>query len=127
MIAEFITYLQGAGLTPDVRFAFTTEPVEDYSDELPVIMVYPMGEEPSPSSFDNVVIQDVAKDVACLLGCAVGDYEALLAELRAAAMGWVFGQYDAMEMSGASIVGIKGGYIWWQEVYTTRIRIRQST
>lgn len=126
MISEFITYLQGAGLTPDVRFAFTTEPVEDYSSEMPVILVYPQGYSASPSGFDNMVIQDVAEDVVCMLGCAVGDYETLLAELRAAVMGWVLGDYDAMELAGAEIIGINGGYIWWKETYVARIRIRQS-
>ncbi|MCB0249763.1 MAG: hypothetical protein KDI07_14410 [Anaerolineae bacterium] len=126
MISEFITYLQGAGLTPSVRFAFTTEPIEDYTDDLPVIMVYPLGYDASPSLADNLVIQDVALDVACLLGCEITDYETYLAQLRGAAMGWVQGQYDAMELSSASIVGIKGGYIWWQENYSSRIRIRQT-
>lgn len=127
MISEFITYLQGASLTPAVRFAFTTEPIEDYSADLPVILVYPLGYDASQSLADNLVIQDVVVEVACLLGCAIADYETLLAELRAAAMGWVFGQHDAMELGGASIVGIKGSYIWWRETYSTRVRIRQTT
>lgn len=126
MITEFITYLQGAGLTPDVRFAFTSEPIEDYSEELPVIMVYPTGYSASPSGFDNLVIQDVAVQVACLLGCHIDDYETYLTELRSAAMGWVDGDHDAMELAGAQIEGLKGGYIWWRESYSTRIRIRQT-
>jgi len=127
MITEFITYLQGAGLTPTVKFAFTTEPVEDYEEEFPVIMVYPEGESPEASDADNFVIQNVTKGVVCMLGCAIADYEVLLAELRGAAMGWVFEYHDAMEMAGAQIIGIKGGYIWWRETYATEVRIRQST
>lgn len=127
MITEFISYLQGAGLTPSVKYAFTSEPVEEYSDELPTIMVYPLSYSASESLADNLVIQDTQIQVACLLGCAIGSYESLLDELRAAAIGWVTGYHDAMELAGAEIVGLKGGYIWWREVYTTRIRIRQST
>jgi len=126
MITEFITYLQGAGLTPSVKFAFTTEPIEDYSSELPVIMVYPVGLSASVSGIDNLVVQDTTSTVACLLGCAVNEYETLLDELRAAAMGWVHGTHDAMELESAQIEGIKGGYIWWRESYSVRRRIRQT-
>ena len=49
-----------------------------------------------------------------------------LDELRAAALGWVTGNYDAMELEGSTIEGLRGGYIWWRETYSTRIRIRQS-
>lgn len=127
MISEFITYLQGASLTPDVRYAFTTEPVRDYSDELPVIMVYPQAYSAAPSGADNFVIQDVEYSIVCLLGCAIEDWETLLDELRAAAMGWVLNDYDAMEMAGGEFSGFAGGYLWWEETFTARIRIRQST
>ena len=126
MITEFITYLQGAGLTPSVQFAFTAEPIEDYADDLPAILVYPLGDSPSASGADNLVIQDVQTSVVCLLGCDITDYETLKDELRAAVLGWVTGSYDAMELEGSSIEGLKGGYIWWKENYSTRIRIRQS-
>lgn len=126
MIAEFITYLQGAGLTPAVKFAWTTEPVEDYSEELPVIMVYPQGYTPQPSGIDNFVVQSTDVEIVCLLGCAIADYETLLDQLRSKVIGYTQGYYDAMEMAGASIEGIKGGYIWWRETYTTRIHIRQT-
>ena len=126
MITEFITYLQGAGLTPSVEFAFTSEPIEDYSDDLPAILVYPLGDSASQSGADNLVVQDVRTEVVCLLGCSITTYETLKDELRAAVLGWVTGSYDAMELSSSSIEGLKGGYIWWRETYTTRIRIRQT-
>ena len=126
MIDEFITYLQGAGLTPDVRYAFTTEPIQDYSDELPVIMVFPMGYDAEASNADNIVSQTVNVEIACLLGCPIEEYETLLAELRAAVLGWEFTDHDAMELLRAEIEGIKGGIIWWTEVYLTRLYIRQT-
>lgn len=126
MIDEFIAYLQGAGLTPKVEFAFTSEPIEDESIQLPAIMVYPLGDSASGSGADNLVIQAVSTQVVCLLGCKVGQYETLKNELRAAVLGWVTGDYDAFELSGSSIEGLKGGYIWWRETYTTRITIRQT-
>ena len=127
MITEFITHLQSAGLTPSVQFAFTADPIDDYSDELPAILVYPQGDSASPSIGDNLVIQDFQSRIVCLLGCAVADYESLKSELRGAAMGWVHGNYDAMELNDSEIVGLKGGFIWWQETYSVRIRIRQLT
>ncbi|MFT5766739.1 MAG: hypothetical protein ACI9DH_000558 [Halioglobus sp.] len=126
MITEFIAYLQGAGLTPSVQFAFTSEPIEDYTDDLPAILVYPTGDSASPSGADNLVIQAVSTEIVCLLGCAIGDYETLKNELRAASIGWVTGDYDAFEFAGSSIEGLKGGYIWWRESYSTRSTIRQT-
>lgn len=126
MITEFITYLQGAGLTPSVEFAFTSEPIEDYSDELPAILVYPLADSASGNGADNLVIQAVSTQVVCLLGCAIADYETLKDELRAAVLGWVVGEYDAFEFAGSSIEGLKGGYIWWRETYSTQITIRQT-
>jgi hypothetical protein len=126
ILADFITYLQGAGVTPTVTYALTMEPIESYADELPVILVFPIKEDPLPSGFDNLVIQANDVHIGCFLGCAVEDYETLLAELRSKVIGWVTGHYDAFEMAGASIEGIKGGYIWWRETYVTRIQIRQS-
>lgn len=127
MIAEFITYLQGAGLTPDVRFAFTSDPIADYSDELPVIMVFPGDHTVSPNGYDNLVTQEVTVQVVCDMGCAVASHEGLLAQLRGKAIGWVHGSYDAMELAQGAVLGVTGGYIWWREIYTTRVHIRQST
>lgn len=131
MITEFITHLQTSSLRPRVELAFTAEPIEDYSEELPVILVYPLAYGAGDSIADNLVIQNTQMQIACLLGCAIDQYEDLLGELRAAAMGWVLNDgdahYDAMELEGATIEGLKGGYIWWREVYSVRIRIRQTT
>jgi hypothetical protein len=127
MITELITYLQGvSALTPSVRFAFTSEPVEDMSTGLPTIMVYPESYSAAASSTDNFINQTMTIDVVCLLGCAIDDYETYLGQLRSALIGWTTGDYDAFELSGASIVGIKGGYIWWKEVYSTREYLRQT-
>lgn len=126
MITEFIDYLNGTTLKPQVELAFTMNPIEDYSEELPVILVYPLGSSGSPSGADNLVIQQASTDVVCLLGCAIGDYEALQIELQSAAVGWeAGGSYHAMEFSSASIEGLKGGFIWWREVYSVQHQIRQ--
>ena len=127
MIAEFIDYLQYAGVTPRVLFAFTTDPVEDYTEELPVIMVYPQGYSAQPSEIDNMVVQAVDMEIVCLLGCKIEHYETLLAEMQAAVIGWTYEHYDAFELVGGSIEGINSGYIWWRETYTTRVQFRQST
>lgn len=128
MITEFIAHLSGdSDVTPSVRYAFTTEPIDDMTDELPVIMVYPESYSASPSATDNFINQTMTVDVACLLGCAVADYETLLGELRASVLGLVINDSDAFELSGANIVGIKGGFIWWKEVYSTREYLRQTT
>jgi hypothetical protein len=125
VINEFIAHLK-ANVTPDVRFALTTEPVENYDDELPVILVYPNDYAAEKSAADNMVVQSVDYNIACLVGCHIDDYEEVLQDLQQAAIGWVDGYSDAVELVGGAIEGIKGGYIWWKEMYTTRIQIRQS-
>lgn len=126
MIAEFITYLQGAGLTPTVQFAFTSDPVTDYSAELPVIMVFPGDHDAARSEVDIPVVNAVTQQVVCDLGCAIEDHEDLLAELRDAALGWVHGYHDALELGKGAVLGVTGGYIWWREIYITRVQIRQT-
>jgi hypothetical protein len=46
--------------------------------------------------------------------------------MQAAAIGWTYEHYDAFELVGGSIEGINSGYIWWREIYTTRVQFRQS-
>jgi len=128
MISTFLTFLQSAGLTPTVKYAFTADPVNDYSEDLPVIMVYPEGFEASGNLTDNLVVQAITWEVVCLLGCKLDDFEALSLEMRQAIVGTsLTANYDALEVTGASIVGLAGEYIWWREHYTTRIRFKQNT
>lgn len=127
MIAEFITYLQGAGLTPQVRNAFTTDPVENYSDEFPVIMVYPLSAGSEPNAADNFLIQRITHQVVCLLGCSVNDHETLIAELRSSVLGWSpSSEWDVMEHESGNIEGIRGGYLWWRDVYSIWTQLRQT-
>lgn len=126
MITEFIEHLKISGVRPAVRLAFTTEPIEDYEDDLPVILPYPGGMSAERSIGDNCVVQNAGKSIVCLMGCKIEDHEILETELHAAALGWVLGIHDAMELSGVEIVGIKGGYVWSKITYYSAVRIRQS-
>jgi hypothetical protein len=129
MINEFIAYLQGAGLTPGVELAFTSDPIDDYSDQLPAILVYPSGTSANESIADNFTVQPTTESITCVLGCSIANWETLRAELRAAAIGWVNPgtQDDAMELTTGEVVGIRGGVIWWSESYSIRSRINQES
>ena len=95
----FITHLQGAGLGVPVRAAFTTEPVTDYSEDFPVILVYPTADELAPSEADNFVIQQQTTQVAAMIGCKYSELSAVVLAFRAAAQGWVAGApWDALEV-----------------------------
>jgi len=124
VILDFITYLQGE-LSQDVKYAYTSDPVEDVDEDLPIIFVYPGSFSASPSETDNYVRQLISEEVICLIGCPIADYESIRDQLRAAAIGWTHEEYDALELSGGETLNIAGGVIWVQETYMTRRIIRQ--
>lgn len=125
MIADFITYLNGV-MAPPVSYAWTSNPVEDESTELPAIFVLPASQSSAESEFDNFVRQEMVETVACLVGCKIENYETLRATLRTAVLGWTFEQYDAFEFESSETLDVKGGYIWTRELFTTRLLITQS-
>lgn len=129
MIDAFITHLQGAGLTPSVEYAFTSNPIEDYTDDLPAILVYPSGHSGGEALIAINARQQLTESVTCLLGCAITDWRTLLDELRAAAIGWVEPgtTYDSLYLSSGDVLGVSGGFIWWTETYTTDTHLVQST
>lgn len=123
----FITHLQGSGLGVPVRAAFTTEPVTDYSEDFPVILVYPTADELAPSEADNFVIQQQTTQVAAMIGCKYSELSAVVLAFRAAAQGWVAGApWDALELQGGAVEGLRGEFIWWRETVTAQRSVRQS-
>lgn len=125
MITEFIAHL-AANVTPAVHYAWTSDPVEETHEDLPAIYVAPGDYQAEESGADNTVRQRVTQTVICMLGCPIDEYETHIAELRAAALGWTFQHYDALELSGGETLGIVGGIIWIQETYTTRYLITEA-
>lgn len=123
----FITHLQGAGLGVPVRPAFTTEPVTDYSEDFPVILVYPTADEFGPSEANNFSIQQQATQVAAMIGCKYSDLSTMVLAFRAAAQGWVAGEpWDALELQGGAVEGLRGEFIWWRETVTAQRSVRQT-
>jgi len=128
---EFLAHLSAAGLTAPVVSAITTNPVENYSDDFPVVMVYPLSETLGENAYDNVVIQPLTTEIVCMVGCEFADLKSRVKELRNAAIGWVpdsaDGQeWDAMEGVGGNLEGLSGKYIWWRETFTARTQFRQT-
>lgn len=125
MITQFIAHLKDA-LTFKVIFAYTMDPVEQKSEEIPMLMVYPGSLGAEDSEVDNFVRQRVTLELVCLLCCAIDDYDTRIAELRAAALGWVNGNSDDTELSASETLNIVGDYIWVRETYTIQYHITQS-
>lgn len=128
MIQEFIQHLQ-AVVTPTVEYAYTANPVEDIDildPKLPAIFVYPGDYSAELSEIDNLVRQPIRENVACLLICRIADYETLRDELRAAALGWTFQQYDAFELLSGEVLDLSGGLIFVRETYTTQHIITET-
>lgn len=123
----FITHLQGAGLTAPVRFAFTMEPVESYEGDFPLVMIYPTDDSFGENEADNFSIQQQTTRVDALIGCKLTELSTHVYQFRAAAQGWVAGaNWDAMELAGGAIEGLRGEYIWWRESVTAQRSVRQT-
>jgi len=125
VITELIAHIK-ASVSPRVEYAWTSDPVEETHDDMPVIFVAPGDYSADPSEYDNIIRQQVNDSVVCMLGCEIGQYEALRDEMRAAVLGWTHGQYDALELAAGEVLGISGSVIWIQETYSTRYLLTEG-
>jgi hypothetical protein len=124
---DFLAHLRASGLTAPVSNAFTTEPVEDYNEEFPLVMLYPASDTFSENEANNFVIQQQTTEIVAMIGCKLVDLSVHIDEFRAAAQGWVAGApWDALELQGGAIEGLRGEFIWWRETVTAQRSVRQS-
>lgn len=126
MIDDFIAYLKSE-LSMPVLYAHTTDPVEDASTEMPIVLVYPGSLSADPSQVDNFVRQQVTLQLVCLVACDIAQYDTQLLALRSAAIGWTRDEYtDAAELESSETVDVKGRYIWVREVYSIQYHITET-
>lgn len=119
MISEFVTMLQGAGLSfTTIDHAPEMEPVDTWASKAPALYVMPAEDTAGENIRDNGVRQAIEKEVVVYVVCDTSARESLTDELRSAAMGWQPDtSHDEMILVGGSPAMINGSKMVWQETY----------
>lgn len=111
----------------EVKHAWSMAPVEDLADETPLLLLLPGQITPGANSADNAVIQRVTEQLICLTVCKHTELDALRTQVVQALLGMQISQYhDAFEYAGGNTEGLHGQYIWWRDVFTTRVEYRKT-
>lgn len=130
MIDAFIEYLNSntSGFKR-ITHAKDQQPVDELEAELPLLGVFP-GDDSTRSNEDRTDYIESKMIESCILVhlvCEVEAFEDLRKSLRSAAIGWCASEHhtDLTLMSG-KVLQLKGGVIWWQDLYSSRHLIRES-
>lgn len=101
--------------------------IEDYSDDLPYLGVFPGADTASPEATDNLISNVSVFQTHLYLLCKLGEAVDLETTLHAALMGWSAGaNYTDLELLSGDTNGLKNGVIWREYVYFNNIVIREA-
>jgi len=118
----------GDHLTPSVLplfatigAAWTSKPLQNFSSELPACLYYLDGIDSEPSPYNTAIIQPGDYRVAVLIVGATAEIEELLAELRAALVGFQpEGSWEPFQHESGGVLEINESVVWWRDVFVTR-------
>ena len=127
MIDELITQLdtvKTAGIVNTVAHAFTTTPTDlnESSDDLPAVYLYPGDDVANGPDADYCHDLLVTEAVHVMYVCSPGDLSAIKKAVRDDLIGFQpTTQEDALLFLAGAIVpdGIRGGVIWWRDTFTS--------
>jgi hypothetical protein len=105
-----------------VGLAWTSKPVADFDDELPAAWYYLSSIRSETSPYDNVTIQPAEYEVTVLMVCAVESLEGLMAELKAALVGFqpTDAAFEAFEHVSGDALDVNESIVWWRDVFAVR-------
>lgn len=106
-----------------VALSWTSQPLEDFDEDLPAALHYLESDDSGPSPFGNETIQPGETTIAVLIVCPLADLETRRSELRAALVGWepdAVGTtvYDVFEHVTGQSLAILGQICWWKDTFT---------
>ena len=128
MITEIIARLNSETENfTTIDHAWDTEPVDDVRDVIPALYLFPGDESTENDGTDYLESKRVHAEMHVYVVCDISDLEARKAELRAALIGWPpTAAYTDLGLVSGKTVSLKGGLVWWQDVYRTAVTIREQ-
>lgn len=109
--------------------AWDTRPVEVSRDALPLLYAYMGDESVANDGTDLTVSHRLGVTVHIYIVCKIEDLEARKDDLRTAVIGWNPGAadgWDDMHLSSGKVLDLKGGIVWWEDIYTSWRTLRQA-
>ena len=128
MISELITFLEAnTSSFTTIDHAWDTEPVDQVREIIPALFVFPGEDNTESDGTDYLVSKMLHSDINIYIVCLNTELEALKTELRATVLGWNAGAaYTDTELVSGKPISLKGGIVWWHEVYRNARNIRAS-
>ena len=123
LIAEVAEHLGSADLDgfKTIGAAWTSKPIQNFSSELPACFYYLDGIDSEPSPYNTAIIQPGDYRVSVLIVGASSEIEELLAELRAALVGFQpEGSWEPFQHESGGVLEINESVVWWRDVFVTR-------
>lgn len=99
------------------------------ASQLPIIYVHPAVEEAKPSTYDNLVVQQIDCKFSLMIAASTDNdsLETIRDQARNSLLGYVIESgYDAIEYESGELLEISASTIWWRDTYMTNRYVRQS-
>lgn len=128
MIDDLIAHLESSTTSfKRITHAQDQAPVDNITEELPLLGVFPGAEHSEPDGTDYLDSKVVSTQVLVHIVCLIADMEPLRTELRTATLGWCPSEHHSdLTLLSGELLQLKAGICWWQETYTSRIVIREA-
>jgi len=111
-----------------ITHAQDQQPVDDLNSQTPLLGIFPGQDSTESDGTDFLESKMLTIVVLVHMVCLIEELDTLKPELRGAVIGWSPGaQYTDMELVSGELLQLKGGLVWWEEKYSTRRLIREST
>lgn len=108
-----------------IDYALASEPIDSKDDECPAAFCYLESEQAATNSILGLVRQDVTQTVHVFIVAKHADMESLRTEVRDAVIGWTpDNAHEPLQFVSGSTASIRGEWMWWLDVYTTRTEFR---
>ncbi len=133
-LTEYIARINAnVTLTTPAELAWTSEPVDEFSDDVPTILCYPDEQFSSQTQDSSVCRQKVSFLVTNLIIADLADLPGVIKELRATIVGWQpDSNSEEFKITHRNIPfagmasPVKAGYAWWYEKYESSKLLRTT-
>ncbi|ALO46574.1 phage tail terminator protein [Pseudohongiella spirulinae] len=127
MIDSFIAHLNSQLDQTFVKIthAADQQPIDDITEELPLLGVFPGPDSTQVDPTDFVESKMITSEAIVHIVCLIEELETLRTAVRSEAMGWNAGpMYTDMTLKSGELLQLKAGICWWEERYTSAHLIR---
>ena len=123
MVPQIITHLQANTTSfPTIQNAWTMEPVEDLSADIPALYVYHGARSADPELGETTCYrQRITKTVHVFIVCEPDDFETLWNEVWTALVGYQVDPWsEGLAFLEGNVVKQTGQHLWWRDTWQSK-------